>query len=253
MKTVVLPASSIAAIVGRHAYKPRAEIFDELWKKYSPATFTGITKSDAAKQSMNISSDAVQCVKAALAVKTTTSTESEAVFVQASQRITADPKLNTVQKKQVIEEMRSQIYTQHGTTSEDRTAEKVEVAESVKLVRDNAFYRYRVCVIEQTEYVIIGRVDRIEEKPDGTRVLVEIKNRMNRLFMTLVEYENIQIQTYLQMMKLDSARLVEQYNNTTNSIDIKKDDTLWNHVLIPELNNFCCDFHAATTLPRIKS
>jgi hypothetical protein len=68
---------------------------------------------------------------------------------------------------------------------------------------------------------------------------VEIKNRTNRLFRRVVEYENIQIQVYLQMLGLVRARLVEQYNNQIASHDIDRDEELWENIILPDLRTFC--------------
>jgi hypothetical protein len=87
--------------------------------------------------------------------------------------------------------------------------------------------------------VITGKIDRIEERDDGSRILVEIKNRTNRLFRRVVEYEMIQVQVYLQMLGLLRARLVEQYNNQVLSHDVVRDEELWVNVIVPGLEEFC--------------
>jgi hypothetical protein len=147
--------------------------------------------------------------------------------------------LNNIQKAEVIEHLRSQIYTSHGTRSEDKTSDKVESEENVRLVRDDKFYQFEVCTLGDTKYVVMGKIDRIEEKPDGSKVLVEIKNRTNRLFNSVPEYEFIQIQVYLQMLGLIHARLVEQYNSQVKSHDVTRDEEMWDNEIIPKLREFC--------------
>jgi RecB family exonuclease len=89
--------------------------------------------------------------------------------------------LNAAQKAEVAEHLRSKVYTTHGTRSEDTTSTKVEAEQGVKWSKDNSFYTHEVCEIDGKKFVIVGKIDRIEELPDGSRVLVEIKNRTNRL------------------------------------------------------------------------
>ena len=43
---VSIPASEVAAAVGRNPYKPASEVFNQLWNRWSPETFTGTTKID---------------------------------------------------------------------------------------------------------------------------------------------------------------------------------------------------------------
>jgi len=151
--------------------------------------------------------------------------------------------LNQEQKDDVIEHLRSKMYTSHGIRSEDKTSDRVEETENTRLVRDDRFYHLEVCTLDDMKYVVMGKVDRIEEKPDGSRVLVEIKNRTNRLFRSVPDYEFIQIQVYLQMLGLVHARLVEQYNNQVLSHDITRDEQMWINEIVPKLEDFCKELH----------
>jgi hypothetical protein len=94
---------------------------------------------------------------------------------------------------------------------------------------------------------VCGKIDRIEERPDGSRILVEIKNRTNRLFRRVVEYEFIQVQVYLQMLGLVHARLVEQYNNQVLSHDIARDEETWTNELLPGLVKFCEELYTSAS------
>ena len=140
--------------------------------------------------------------------------------------------------------MRSKVYTTHGTRSEDQTAEKVQADENVRLIRDNTFYNYDICEKDGVKFVITGKIDRIEEHEDGSRTLVEIKNRTNRLFNTVVAYEMVQVQVYLQMLGLVQARLVEQYNTQVKSHVLTRDDDMWYDVILPGLVAFCEELYS---------
>lgn len=244
---VVLKASNVAAMVGRHRYKPRSEVFDELMKKYAPEKFMGKTKEDKAEEALAVSSIAKEVLKSALNIKAQNSTQVQQVFNEARDRINFDSKLNNEQKAEVIEHLRSKVYTTHGTRSEDKTSDKVQIDEGVQLVRDDSFYQIEVCRLGDTRYVIVGKIDRIEERPDGSKVLVEIKNRTNRLFNSVPEYEFIQIQVYLQMLGLVHARLVEQYNNQVKSHEVNRDEETWVNEILPELQKFCEELHLKIT------
>jgi len=243
VKRVILKASDVAAIIGRHQYKSREEIFNEYWKKYSPDTFTGQTQRDRAEAALQSSVAAQEVLKSALGVEAKDSTEVQKVFAQAKEKVNSDTKLDASQKAEVIEHLRSKVYTTHGTRSEDKTANKVENTEGVRLVRDELFHNLDVCTISDCKFVICGKIDRIEERPDGSRILVEIKNRTNRLFRRLVDYEFIQIQVYLQMLGLVHARLVEQYNNQVMSHPVDRDEEAWQNEIMPALQKFCAELH----------
>jgi hypothetical protein len=216
MMRIVIKASDVAAIVGRNPYKPTSEVRADMWKKYWPETFTGQTKNDRA----------------------------ESVFQTARAKIEVDENLTTEQKTEVIEHIRSRVYTGHGTRSEDRTSDKMVVEENVTLKKDNSFYRISICEIGELDFEIVGKIDRIQEDPDGSKTLVEIKNRTRRLFKKVPEYEYIQVQTYLQMLNLERARLVEQFNSQIMSHDIARDDVFWKEI-IQSLESFCQELYRA--------
>lgn len=236
---IVIKASDVAAIIGMNRYKPRKEVMDDMWKKYSPETFKGLTKKDKAEQALGFSTEAQEVLAGSLEIRAKDSNQVQSIFNEARDKVISDPKLSDAQKTDVVEHLRSKIYTTHGTRSEDQTADKVQADENVRLVRDNSFYNYDVCEMEDARFVITGKIDRIEEHEDGTRTLVEIKNRTNRLFNKVVEYEMVQVQVYLQMLGLVRARLVEQYNTQVKSHDVTRDDEMWDDVILPGLVAFC--------------
>jgi hypothetical protein len=135
--------------------------------------------------------------------------------------------------------LRKTLFTNFGTKNESKTAN----ADSANLYEDDTFYKYKVCEIEGTTYEIVGRIDRFEIGDFNQKILVEIKNRTRCLFNTVREYESIQVQTYLQMVKLNMARLVEQHNNERKSYIIMRDDEKWDREIIPKLKEFCRVFH----------
>ena len=236
---IVLKASDVAAFLGRNPFKPRQEVLNDLWKKYAPQTFTGKTKKDKAEEALSVSSEAQAVLATALNTKAKDSHDVQKIFSEALEKVNSDTKLNATQKAEVAEHLRSKVYTTHGTRSEDKTAEKVAIQENVSWVKDNAFYTHDVCELGDKKFVVVGKIDRIEERPDGSKVLVEIKNRANRLFRKVPEYEMIQVQMYLQMLGLAHARLVEQYNNQVLSHDITRDEEMWANVIVPGLEEFC--------------
>jgi hypothetical protein len=245
---VVLKASDVAAIIGRNPYKPISEVRDELWKKYNPDTFMGRTRLDKAMEALAISEGARAVLDEAAAVRTKDSSEAVAVFTKAEAAVKADPLLNAVQKAEVIDHLRSKVWTGHGTRSEDKTSDKVSADTGARFVRDDSFYTYEVCVLDGIKFVVCGKIDRIEERPDGSKVLVEIKNRTRGLFREVRDYEMIQVQVYLQLLGLVQARLIEQHNTQVMSHDIVRDEELWKNVIVPGLENFCQELHSLWTI-----
>jgi hypothetical protein len=137
--------------------------------------------------------------------------------------------------------LRKTLYTNHGTRNEYKTAD----ADKAKLVEDDTFYTHDICTIEGTLYQIVGRIDRLQMNEDGSRTLVEIKNRAKGLFNRVRDYEEVQCQTYLQMLgDIKYCRLVEQFNDERKGYLIEKNDEKWKDDIVPKLQNFCELFHS---------
>jgi len=236
---VIIGASSVASAIGV-GFKKVPELISELWKKYSPQTFEGQTRDDKAIEVINSSESVKKIFGDAEGFKSENSTDVNqkirALYHQI-EHSDLEPKDMVVAKDHI----RKTLFTNHGTRNEDKTAN----TDSAHLVEDDTFYTHDICTIEGTLYQIVGRVDRIQMNEDGTRTLVEIKNRANKLFGRVRDYEAIQCQTYLQMLgDIQYCRLIEQFNDEKKGYLIEKDDEKWTKEIIPKIENFCEHFHS---------
>jgi len=236
---VIIGASSVSSAIGV-GFKKQPELVEELWNKYSPKTFEGLTKDEAAIEVINSNEATIKILKDAVEFKSDGSTD-------VNQKVRAlyhQIEHSGLESKDIImakDYIRKTLFTNHGTRNEDKTAD----LDDANLVRDDTFYSYDICTIEGTLYQIVGRIDRIQMNEDGSRTLVEIKNRANKLFGRVRDYENVQCQTYLQMLKdIKYCRLVEQFNDERKSYLIEKDTEKWTSEVVPKLQNFCEHFHS---------
>ena len=232
---VVIRASDVAAAIGLNRYKPASEVRDEIWKRYKPETFLTKTKTDEAQEAIGKSTEACASLAQALSHRAKNSADAEVKFKEVEAKINSDSKLDATEKAKVIEYARSKVYTTHGTRKEDQTA----TLSDLKLERDNKKYTFHVAQIGDVEYVVVGMIDRLEILPDGSKTLVEIKNRMKCLFHTVREYEMCQVQMYLEMLDLENAKLIEQYNSQIEVHEIKRDRDFFNHTILYGLQTFC--------------
>ena len=241
IKKVIISASSVASAIGCGFKKP-GELVNELWKKYSPQTFKGRTKEEEALVVLNSLETTKKILSEAESFKSEISTDVQ----QETRKLFHQIEHSGLLPQQMIqakEHIRKTLYTNHGTRNEKKTAKFDKM--SASLVEDETFYKYDICVIEGTLYQIVGRLDRIQNNEDGSRTLVEIKNRTKGLFNRVRDYEEVQCQTYLQMLEdIEYCRLVETYNGESKSYLIQKDYPKWKDEILPKLNNFCEHFHS---------
>jgi DNA polymerase III epsilon subunit-like protein len=236
---VIIGASSVASAIGC-GFKKQPELIEELWKKYSPQTFEGKTKEDKALEILMWNTSTKKILEDAENFKS----ENSADVAQKTRAVYHQIEHSGLSAEDMIvakDHLRKTLYTNHGTRNEYKTAD----ADHANLVEDDTFYTHDICTIEGTLYQIVGRIDRLQMNEDGSRTLVEIKNRAKGLFNRVRDYEEVQCQTYLQMLKdIQYCRLVEQFNDDRKGYLIEKNDEKWKDEIIPKLQNFCELFHS---------
>jgi DNA polymerase III epsilon subunit-like protein len=236
---VIIGASSVATAIGC-GFKKQPELIAELWKKYSPDTFEGKTKEDKALEILMWNTSTKKILEDAENFKS----ENSADVAQKTRAVYHQIEHSGLSAEDMViakDHLRKTLYTNHGTRNEYKTAD----ADKAKLVEDDTFYTHDICTIEGTLYQIVGRVDRLQMNEDGTRTLVEIKNRAKGLFNRVRDYEEVQCQTYLQMLgDIKYCRLVEQFNDERKGYLIEKNDEKWRDDIVPKLQNFCELFHS---------
>ena len=236
---VIIGASSVASAIGI-GFKKQPELIEELWKKYSPQTFEGKTKEDKALEILMWNTSTKKILEDAENFKS----ENSAEVAQKTRAVYHQIEHSGLSAEDMIiakDHLRKTLYTNHGTRNEYKTAD----ADKAKLVEDDTFYTHDICTIEGTLYQIVGRIDRLQMNEDGSRTLVEIKNRAKGLFNRVRDYEEVQCQTYLQMLgDIKYCRLVEQFNDERKGYLIEKNDEKWKDDIVPKLQNFCELFHS---------
>ena len=236
---VIIGASSVATAIGC-GFKKQPELIEELWKKYSPQTFEGKTKEDKALEILMWNTSTKKILEDAENFKS----ENSADVAQKTRAVYHQIEHSGLSAEDMViakDHLRKTLYTNHGTRNEYKTAD----ADKAKLVEDDTFYTHDICTIEGTLYQIVGRVDRLQMNEDGSRTLVEIKNRAKGLFNRVRDYEEVQCQTYLQMLgDIKYCRLVEQFNDERKGYLIEKNDEKWKDEIVPKLENFCELFHS---------
>ena len=257
-RTIWINASDVAAVIGRNNFKSSKEVVIELCKKYKIENNSNIkisTKNDIAEEILLKTTNIANIITTNITKLNTNELNSSniaTILANIAIEIENNTTLSTEEKAIVTEYSKNKINTTYGTVKEAVTADLIASTNAnantcaSTITIDNKYYHYPIYIGKSIQYTIVGRIDRIETLIDETgaeqKILIEIKNRTKKLFKTLFERENIQVQTYLQLTKLTSAKLVEQYNDEINTICIEKDDHYWDNIVLPALIEFCQNF-----------
>ena len=211
-KKIILHCSEIGSMMGMTWFRKASDVIDRIHKKYCADTYVK-TRKELVREEVE------GYVNLSLA-RGDTSTEAVS---RTHSTIDAGP-LSDEQKVVAKALAREKIYTKNGIEREDRTAQNLTDMGNIRIC-NRTFYK-DICTIAGTTYTLCGRIDRLLETPDE-KIIVEIKNRQRRLFNKVPDYENAQVQAYLEMLNMDKAILVEDFLGEKVSHPILRDDARW--------------------------
>jgi len=133
--------------------------------------------------------------------------------------------------KEIKEYMNGFINKKRGIRNENKIIEQYAKKYKTNVTNNNSkLYKYKLCSINDIDFYICGKIDGIENDE-----LIEVKNRKNRLFTFIPEYEQIQIEIYFKLTNLNKGKLIQNYNDTQSIILIEQNNDLWN-IIETELN-----------------
>jgi hypothetical protein len=144
----------------------------------------------------------------------------------------------------VMKEITSTLNKRLGIRNEDETAKLAEVQMGAKLRKHRKMYSRLITSIDDCDYILRARIDRIEHDPIlNANILVEIKTRTKKLLKGVPKYEQIQVQTYLELLDLQEAKLIQQYRTDMKIHKIRREQELWNEKIEPGLKTFIKELH----------
>ncbi len=257
LRYVCLHASDLAAFAGRHKYRPRDECLLQYLKTICPAAYKRqdrLLRDDQSKALLekviaDVPSIAATIQDATAVCANEASTNADA-YMAAEQTVSIietmlDTTLHGDDDKNLLKEhCRSKIYTEFGTHKEASVTDVVRQSHHAANITKDDVYRKRALFDLSlgsddnssnkinVRVFIGGKCDGImTHKENSTVKIVEIKNRMKRLFKSVPEYERVQVLAYLFIHDLREAVLIENYNGQTQEHAIEFDDEYWNRIV----------------------
>lgn len=238
VNNVCLYASQLAGCIGKNRYVSVKEALETVWKRVAPVSYhsaqarAAVVSQEARLSELRARHAGVE--RALTAAVAYDGLEVSAVSTQLTESIPAS--LCPADRELVAAEVKKSMFTAHGLKREHTVFQQVQQDLGLDLVHDHTFHCVPMGTCRGVPWSLGGRIDGISK--DRTTV-VEIKNRVNRLFMVPPEYELVQIQAYMHLIPgVERAILVESYRGQMNAITIPKDTEWWNAVVYPAMSQF---------------
>ena len=249
-------ASQAASSINENKHKKICDAVEMFWERSDPGGYRRacernsiVTEDEVLRRVQNAHPKVADMLRRA-AEEEETSTDVSNKYNKLSLEFTRyafDNYICEETRRVVDDALRKTTYTTYGNAQEEKVFEYIRNTLGIDCVDDPTFYKMKAGVVENEfgsfPWYIGGKIDGIDR---GRNVLIEIKNRVNRLFKRLPSYEMIQVQTYLQLLNMDKAILVEcmktKSDDSTledvNVISVNRDHVYWNMEILPKLEGF---------------
>ena len=228
---ICIYASELAVITGHNTYKDVSEIIIKLWQKNFPEDYESIIKEAkvnvespdeyiqriSKENNINIKEKMKECLSSSDIVSMNKSKK------EIMKQFDSIPEKD---RKLVQDCIKEKTNTNFGTRHENTGIQKYMNDYNDKVKKVDTFFKRHI-IKTDNNWFIGGKIDGINEDS----ILIEVKNRMNRLFYKLRDYEKVQIYAYMYILELEKARLVECYKKKgscdINVIDINYEQEYW--------------------------
>ena len=212
---VCIYASQVAMCIGANKHKKISEALETTWNRVSPSTFASATRRNGVKTDEEQAADIIRAhsevkdlVDLTLRATCDSSDQVARSYDTVARELRSVP-LAEDDRKLLDGVLKRNLYTGYGNMHEHRVLEYVR-GQGIECAPDPVFYKRQqgTCSGEwgTVAWYVGGKIDAIDT---DRSLLIEIKNRVNRLFYKVPFYEMVQVQTYLHLLDLDNGILVE--------------------------------------------
>ena len=246
----LLNISEIAIITGDNKFKTRNEYLIDFWKKHNKDDFqkyqelTNFVKlSDEDKiKDITFKNNISIVDELKICENTTNITELNNIKKNIMKKV---ENLEESVKKEIVKSIDNVTNTNFGTRNETDVLKIYEELKGVSIVKDNIYRKKKIIETTNFSVCIGGKIDGINNE---TETIIEIKNRMHKLFYDLREYEKVQLMCYMYLLNKKNGHLVEAIKKSTettiNIIEVEYDENYMNSILqkIEEFSLFYYEF-----------
>ena len=206
-----ISVSDIAILTGNNKYQTNAATIKKYKNKYSSQP--ELIKPDDPTH-VEIIQDKIEKLIPNLTENISISNSNEIVeqIINTPQFIEEVGDISVSKIKAVVQ---SHVYKSHGKKYEDHVYDWLKNESGL----DGEFSDLQkgqgknIGFIDDIRWRIYGKVDGLYVCRSGTKYVLEIKNRQNRLFDSVPIYEKIQVQAYMYIFNIKYAIVVQHYNN----------------------------------------
>ena len=135
-------------------------------------------------------------------------------------------------KSVLKEEINHDLQINRGIIKENNNLNKIEKNNNINIKeRNDILYKKLLYKDSQIEIILRGMLDGVHEDH-----IIETKNRKNRLFKRIPDYEKVQLNAYMFLTNKNKVIHTEHYNEEYNIIEYDFDNIFWEDCKIKIIN-----------------
>ena len=251
MVNIRFSTSNLFVIMNMNYFKKFDKVVFGIWKSYNFADYKKysdiITKKQPEVIPKNISTtkqlEAYQKkydfnINTDIKDAQSSKTSSDVVKKKAEIMESLPKKIKKEDLKEIQKLVNDTSNTVYGTKNETSAVSAFENEKKCKVLSSQLCSEIEIKTDGDDIIILIGKIDGLTDKGE----VVEIKNRVNKHFNKIRDYEEPQIMTYLWMNKCANGYMVENLNTHSgcniNIIDVEYKDQYVEQNVIPNLKRF---------------
>ena len=139
--------------------------------------------------------------------------------------------LSEVDKTEITRSITNVTNTKFGIRNETDVTKLYENMSGQIIIKDDKYRKIKLFDVGDCHVSIGGKIDGINA--DGN-IIIEVKNRIHKLFYVLRDYEKVQIMCYMHLFNVRKGHLVEAHKKKDgteiNIIDVDYDNEYMNNI-----------------------
>lgn len=237
-QNICIYASELASLIGLNNFKSPSETLFRIWQKNFPLDYEKVFKSlgDSAnplvdnktsfkkitkKYNKNLELDLEKCID---------SKDVDKMMKKRKELMEVCKDMDDKDRKKIEENIVNLTNTGFGTRNESRSVHIYTQMTGVPVMNISNFYKRILMKSGDYNWYIGGKIDGICQD----KTIIEVKNRMHKLFYNLREYEKIQTFSYMYILESRKSQLVETFMKgqqpEVNIIDIQFEQIYWDYI-----------------------
>ena len=240
---LTISANYVSIITGDNTYQKKRDFLINFWKKEDKEDFNNfkdltkfVKKTDydkineiSKKNNLNVNKELSACLK---------SKDINELTKKKEDILNKIDKLPEDQKKEIKESILNVSNTRFGVKNETNVLKIYQDKTGRSIIKDDKYRTKLISKNDKYSVYIGGKVDGIDINNGD---VIEIKNRMHKLFYNLRSYEMIQLMCYLHIFESKEGVLIEALkkkdDTDVNVIPLKYDEEIMNDIL-DKINKF---------------